>query len=57
MIENQQEEQKSIFRMFSRMFTGNREGNRKKVTAMVTNSKTILFGYSDSSLSVYDLRI
>ena len=43
--------------MFSSMFIGNKEGNRRKVTAMTTNSKTILLGFSDSSLSVYDLNM
>ena len=55
---DQQEDKSSIFGMFSGIFSGGRANNRRnnhQITAMTSNSKTILFGFSDGTAMVYDL--
>jgi len=54
-VVNPEENRSSIFGMFSKIFTGNKANNKVRITSMATNGKTILLGYSNSKLGVYDL--
>lgn len=41
--------------IFTKLFTGSKKDNEISVTAIATNGKTIILGYSNGTCAVYDL--